>query len=121
MASAEPFPEEKRSRARGHACAFARSRGCQASARDLHSFTNTSDVLPRSRKVECTEARCDNRSIREIAAPDWPASPSPSGAEEAHQAGGSPTSLPPHGAGEVYPHGLSPLKTHPLITERTYG
>ena len=93
MASAEPFPEEKRSRARGHACAFARSRGCQASARDLHSFTNTSDVLLRSRKVECTEARCDNISIREIADPDWPASPSPSGAEEARQAGGSPTSL----------------------------
>ena len=41
VTSAEPFPEEKRSRARGHACAFARSRGCQASARDLHSFTNT--------------------------------------------------------------------------------
>ena len=84
MASAEPFPEEKRSRARGHACAFARSRGCQASARDLHSFTNTSDVLPRSRKVECTEARCDHTFIREIAAPDWPASLSPPGAGEAH-------------------------------------
>ena len=54
----------KRSRAQGHAHVITQV----PSARDLLLLNNTFDVLPRSRKVECTDARCDHISLRETAA-----------------------------------------------------
>ena len=54
----------KRSRSPGQAHAST----WVSSARDFLLLNNTFDVLPRSRKVECTDARCDHTSLRVLAA-----------------------------------------------------